>query len=171
MGAIALLPFIGDLMFSGGNRYYWGWQAGPLPGHLVVIGYLLAYVPALALAATARKRQSLPVFSAALWVFVLGIISRHSDMDKNAWIYLWVAAGACAFCYWGMHENRKLFINYGTAVFALNVIAFYFSEVLDKMGRSMGLIMLGVIFLAGGWVLNRLRTDLISRAAAAGGAQ
>jgi len=40
--------------------------------------------------------------------------------------------------------------------------------VLDKMGRSMGLILLGAIFLAGGWVLNRLRTDLISRAAATG---
>jgi hypothetical protein len=40
--------------------------------------------------------------------------------------------------------------------------------VLDKLGRSLGLILLGVIFLAGGWVLNRLRTDLIARAAAAG---
>jgi hypothetical protein len=51
------------------------------------------------------------------------------------------------------------------------VIAFYFSNVLDKLGRSMGLILMGAIFLAGGWILNRLRTDLIARAAAAGGAR
>ena len=171
VGAIALIPFLGDVMFSGGNRYYWDWQRGSLPSHLAAMGYLLAYVPALAIAAVARKRESFPILCAALWVFVLGTISRHSDVDKNAWIYLWVAVGACAFCYWGVHDNRRLFINYGTAIFALNVIAFYFSEVLDKMGRSMGLILLGVIFLAGGWVLNRLRTDLIARAAAAGGAQ
>jgi uncharacterized membrane protein len=65
-------------------------------------------------------------------------------------------------------KNRKLFINYGTVIFAIDLIAFYFSSVLDKLGRSMGLIVLGVIFLAGGWVLNRLRSDLIARAAAAG---
>ena len=76
--------------------------------------------------------------------------------------------GACALCYWGVHDNRKLFINYGTVLFAIDLIAFYFSNVLDKLGRSMGLILLGVIFLAGGWVLNRLRGDLIARAAAAG---
>ena len=27
--------------------------------------------------------------------------------------------GAWALCFWGLRENRKLFINYGTAIFAL----------------------------------------------------
>lgn len=172
VGALALLPFIGDVMFSGAEaRYVWRWKPGNFPQHVMIIGYLLAYVPALALAAIARRRDSLGVFAAAVWVFVLGVISRHQNVEKDPWIYLWVAVGACAFCYWGVHDNRKLFINYGIAIFALDVIAFYFSQVLDKMGRSMGLILLGVIFLAGGWVLNRLRTDLIARAATAGGAQ
>ncbi len=171
VGGLALIPFIGDVMFSGESRYFWRFQPGDAPRYLVVIGYFLAYVPALALAAIARKRESLSVFAAAAWVFVLGVLSRHQNIDKDPWIYVWVATGACAFCYWGVHDNRKLFINYGIAIFALDVTAFYFSQVLDKMGRSMGLILLGVIFLAGGWVLNRLRTDLIARAAAAGGAQ
>jgi uncharacterized membrane protein len=102
------------------------------------------------------------------WVFLLAIVSRNGNIDSNPLVFAWIALGACAFCYWGVRENRKLFINYGTAIFAFDLIAFYFSDVLDKLGRSLGLILLGVIFLAGGWVLNRLRTDLIARAAAAG---
>jgi hypothetical protein len=35
----------------------------------------------------------------------------------------------------------------------------------------MGLILMGAIFLAGGWVLNRLRSDLIAKAALTGGKQ
>jgi uncharacterized membrane protein len=115
-----------------------------------------------------RKKDSVPIFASAAWVFVLAALSAVENPEKNPWLYLWMALGACGLCFWGVRENRKLFINYGIAIFALTVIAFYFSEVLDKMGRSMGLILLGVIFLAGGWVLHRLRTDLISRAAAGG---
>jgi uncharacterized membrane protein len=132
------------------------------------MGYVTAYLPVLLIAVVTRKKQAVPMFGAAAWVFVLTIVSRHRNLDTDPWIYLWVALGACAFCYWGVQENRKLFINFGTAIFAIDLIAFYFSSVLDKLGRSMGLILLGVIFLAGGWILNRLRTDLIARAAAAG---
>lgn len=171
VGGLALIPFIGDVMFTGESVHYSWMQQTALPAGLRALGYFVAYVPALALAAISRKRQSVSMFLAAAWVFVLGLISRIKDVDHNPWLYLWVALGACAFCYWGVRDNRRLFINFGTAVFAIDVIAFYFSSVLDKMGRSMGLILLGVIFLAGGWVLNRLRTDLIARAAAAGGAQ
>ncbi len=32
---------------------------------------------------------------------------------------------------------------------------FYFSDIFDKVGRSLGLIGLGVLFLAGGWALKR----------------
>jgi uncharacterized membrane protein len=138
---------------------------------MLVLGYAGAYLPALMIAAFTRGKRSLTIFGAALWVFVLAVASGQRTLDHNPWVYLWIALGACAFCYWGMRENRKLFINFGTAIFALNVIAFYFSDVLDKLGRSMGLILLGAIFLAGGWILNRLRTDLIARAAAAGGAR
>jgi hypothetical protein len=39
---------------------------------------------------------------------------------------------------------------------------FYFSSVMDKLDRSLGLIMLGVLFLAGGWLLERTRRRLVS---------
>jgi uncharacterized membrane protein len=174
VGALALIPFIGDVMATADpSDYTWGWRWHPptLSTSMLVLGYAGAYLPALMIAVFTRGKRSLPIFGAALWVFVLAVASGRRALDHNPWVYLWIALGACAFCYWGMRENRKLFINFGTAIFALNVIAFYFSDVLDKLGRSMGLILLGAIFLAGGWILNRLRTDLIARAAAAGGAR
>ena len=167
-GSLALLPFILDVIFTGEAVLY-SWRAEPhLPAGLYVFGYLAAYVPVLMLVGLMRKKQSLPLFVAAAWIFVLSLISRQPHVEGHAWIYLWIAFGACTLSYWGVGENRKLFINYGTAIFAIDVLAFYFSQVLDKLGRSMGLILLGAIFLAGGWVLNRLRTDLIARAAAGG---
>jgi uncharacterized membrane protein len=172
VGCLSLIPFVGDVMWSGeSGSWYWNLRPSALPLHMAVLGYTGAYVPVLALAAGIRRKNSIPIFLAALWVSVLGILSRVDRPEHSPWIYLWVALGACGLCYWGVRDNRKLFINYGTVIFALNVITFYFSDVLDKMGRSMGLILLGVIFLAGGWVLNRLRSDLIARAAAAGGQQ
>ncbi len=135
----------------------------------MVLGYAGAYLPALAFAAITRKRASLGIFAAAAWVLVLSALSQTENTDTNPWLYLWLALGATGLCFWGVRENRKLFINFGIVIFALTVVTFYFSNVLDKLGRSMGLILLGVIFLAGGWVLHRLRTDLIARAAAGGG--
>jgi uncharacterized membrane protein len=171
VGCLSLIPFLGDVMWSGDTGSgYWPRQQ-PLPAHLVWLGYIAAYLPVLALAAVIRKKASVPIFVSAAWVFGLGMLSRVARPEHDPWIYLWVVLGACGLCCWGVRDHRKLFINYGTVIFALNVIAFYFSDVLDKLGRSMGLILLGAIFLAGGWVLNRLRTDLIARAAAKGGEQ
>jgi len=40
---------------------------------------------------------------------------------------------------------------------------FYFSDIFDKVGRSLGLIGLGVLFLAGGWALEKTRRGLVAR--------
>lgn len=45
--------------------------------------------------------------------------------------------------------------------FAMAVMWFYFSSVMDKLGRSLGLIGLGILFLAGGWVLEQTRRRLV----------
>jgi uncharacterized membrane protein len=169
-GALALIPFLIDVIATSDRGESWMWQrhSQNLPSSLMVLGYAGAYIPALAVAALSRGKRSAAMFGAAAWVFVLAMAGGKGSLETNIWLYLWIALGACAFCYWGVLENRKMFINYGTVIFALDLIGFYFSNVLDKLGRSMGLILLGAIFLAGGWVLNRLRTGLIARAAAAG---
>jgi hypothetical protein len=55
----------------------------------------------------------------------------------------------------------------GAVVFAATVMAFYFSQVMDKLGRSASLVGLGVLFLAGGWGLERIRRRLVQQARAA----
>ena len=52
----------------------------------------------------------------------------------------------------------------GAAVFAGTALAFYFSQVMDKLGRSASLIGLGVLFLAGGWALEQMRRRLVLQA-------
>jgi len=162
IGCLSLIQLGSAVVWLG----YDNWRHGPpLPNRLALLGYAGAYLPVLTLGLLSGKKRALWLFGSALWVAVLGILTRQENPNHNPWIYLWIALGAWALCFWGLRENRKLFINYGTAIFALDVITFYFSEVLDKMGRSMGLILLGAIFLGGGWLLNRLRSDLIARAA------
>ena len=167
IGALALIPFILDVIITSLSDWGWSRNDATLPVSTMIVGYAGAYLPVLLLAWVTRKGKAVFMLAAAAWVCILPMLSHHR-LEENLLLYLWVALGACAFCYWGVQENRKLLINYGTVIFAIDLIAFYFSSVLDKLGRSMGLILLGVIFLAGGWVLNRLRTDLIARAAAAG---
>ena len=169
VGALLLLPFIADVAWTA-EEYRWSWRRETaLPGSTALIGYLIAYFPVLIFALLTRKRESIWMFAAAAWVYGLSAICRLGRVEDNIWFFLWLVVGSCLLCLRGVRDNRKLFINYGVVIFSLTVIGFYFSEVLDKLGRSMGLILFGIIFLAGGWLLHRLRTDLIARAAAAGG--
>jgi hypothetical protein len=40
---------------------------------------------------------------------------------------------------------------------------FCYSNIFDKVGRSLGLIGLGILFLAGGWALEKARRGLMTR--------
>jgi uncharacterized membrane protein len=74
-----------------------------------------------------------------------------------------VAAFAVFIIWWGVRNASKGLVNLGIVGFAVTVAWFYFSNLFDKMGRSMGLIGLGVLFLAGGWALEKMRRRLIGR--------
>jgi len=51
----------------------------------------------------------------------------------------------------------------GIAGFALAVCWFYFSDIIDKNGPLTGPIGLGVLFLAGGWALEKTRRGVLAR--------
>jgi uncharacterized membrane protein len=68
---------------------------------------------------------------------------------------------------WGMYEARRERINLGILGFGLTVICFYFSNVMDKLGRSASLMGLGLLFLVLGWVLERTRRRLVAKVKAA----
>ncbi len=75
--------------------------------------------------------------------------------------YAMVAGAAVFLVVWGVRNASKALVNYGMVAFAMTVMWFYFSSVMDKLGRSLGLIGLGVLFLAGGWALEQTRRRLV----------
>jgi uncharacterized membrane protein len=87
--------------------------------------------------------------------------------EPSVLAYAFVATAAVVLVWWGVHFAVKSLVNYGVVAFAATVMWFYFSSVMDKLGRSLGLIMLGVLFLAGGWVLERTRRRLVASLAGA----
>ncbi|MGD0893491.1 MAG: DUF2157 domain-containing protein [Terracidiphilus sp.] len=110
-------------------------------------------------------------FSIALpWCMRLRIQRYDYGNYHNAYTYstpnLLAHALVAAFCvfiiWWGVRQSSKALVNLGIVGFAITVAWFYFSDLLDKMGRALGLIGLGILFLAGGWALEKMRRGLIA---------
>ncbi len=76
--------------------------------------------------------------------------------------YVLVAAFAVFMIWWGVRQASRALVNFGIVGFGLAVGWFYFSNIFDKVGRSLGLIGLGVLFLAGGWGLEKTRRRLLA---------
>jgi uncharacterized membrane protein len=141
----------------------WGWTA------IAVLPLLLALF---------RLRKSLvPVaaaiaFSIALpWCTFLrtqhfddrSVPSSFTYSVPNLAAHALVAAFAVFLLWWGVRQASRALVNLGIAGFAVAVAWFYFSDLYDAMGRSLGLIGLGVLFLAGGWALEKTRRGLMAR--------
>lgn len=78
------------------------------------------------------------------------------------WIYPLCVAIAVGIVAWGVKTTRTDGINLGVATFAVTVSFFYFSTVMDKLGRSASMIGLGLLFLLGGWALEKTRRRLVA---------
>ena len=156
-----------------------GWHNwGEPPGQpSLPLGLRLAamFVMLLALAAgwVWERRSVVPVLVVAGMSFALPWLqhatpdpySKAPRMDyvPSVFAYALVAVVSVFLAWWGVRERSRALINYGVAVFAMTVFWFYFSSLMDKLGRSLGLIGLGVLFLAGGWLLERMRRRLMTQ--------
>lgn len=151
-----------DQRFLSFGTAFWAWA-------------LIAAVP-LVLAAFKRHKGlmataiSLVVAIALPWCHRTWIENRHygansgtTTRDEPSWAaYLLVAAFAAFVCWWGARQAQKALINLGIVGFAVVVAWFYFSDVFGAMGRSLGLMGMGVLFLAGGWALEKLRRRILA---------
>jgi uncharacterized membrane protein len=158
LGGLALPPAAIVLAMSSADRQL---TSAPLDAWLRTVGWSVALGLPLAVAFLARGRDAWPVAIAALWV---AILSELPVRASDAVLYLWWALGAAGLMAWGVREVRPERVNLGAAAFAATVLAFYFSEVMDRLGRSASLAGFGLLFLAGGWLLDRLRRRLIAAA-------
>jgi uncharacterized membrane protein len=87
-----------------------------------------------------------------------------ADKYEGLPIYLVCLLLAVAVAGIGVRFVKKDSINLGVVMFGTTVLFFYSSTVMDKLGRSASLIGLGVLFLAGGFALERTRRRLLGRA-------
>jgi uncharacterized membrane protein len=120
----------------------------------LAIGWTVAIALPLLVAALLHRDRAWPYLLAAAWVVV--------ETNTQGWAtYGWWIVGASALAAWGVRVGRSERVNFAVAAFAGTVLAFYFSEIMDKLERSASLVGLGLLFLVGGWGLERLRRTLV----------
>ena len=163
IGGIALLP---AALIVALEPHIWSRTQHP-PSAAAAIGWGGVIVLPLAFAYAFRRNAAWMNAVAAVWVVGLSAIS---DQRLELLLFAWCLVGATGLIGWGIYEYRAERINLGMAGFALTLIFFFFSSIMDKLGRSASLIVLGILFVAGGWQWEKLRRRLVAQTRL-GGAQ
>ena len=152
----------GDQSYLSLGLRTWGWVfIAVLPLLFAVFKFFKSVIPVVVAIA----------FSIAL-PWCLTIKTYHNDYrdfhytftrsEPNLAAHALVAAFAVFIIWWGVRQTSQALVNLGIVGFAITVGWFYFSDIMDKFGRSLGLIGLGILFLAGGWALEKWRRNLLT---------
>jgi uncharacterized membrane protein len=172
VSAIALVVTT-NVLTDGWDR--WSWSPHPALPLGLRIGSIVLMLLMLAAGWWWERRSLLPGLVVLGMVFALPwlqtIVHDQNEFshqtsthtEPSLFAYALVAVVSMVLAWWGVRERSRAVVNYGIAVFALTVGWFYFSSLMDKLGRSLGLISLGIVFLLGGWLLERVRRNLISQ--------
>jgi hypothetical protein len=172
VGGIALIPCAVWAFVERSENWRWWRNLPTAPHDMKIIGWCIAIAAPLLLALILRGRGSWMNAISAVWVLLIGTIHPVNSGGGRSLLsfswdslggYILAGLGALGLVAWGFVEKRSERINLGIAGFALTVIVFYFSDVMDKLGRSASLIGMGVLFLLGGWSLERLRRRLVGK--------
>jgi len=155
LGGIGVAWSAGALAFASEAVPY---QVQALSTSLRIVGWAAAVGIPFVAAILFRRADVWPNVVATVWTLAL---FKLRPLAGDVSMYLWWALGATALAAWGVRERRTERINMGAAIFAATVLVFYFSTVMDKLGRSASLIALGVLFLGGGWTIERARRRLV----------
>lgn len=155
LGGLALLPaaaIVALFAFEHGEAA-WGSRAD-------WIAWTAALLVPLGVALALDARRALWNGAAIAWTLVLAVCGSASH--EQVAIYAWCAIGAAGLAAWGIRDGRAERVNLAVAGFAVTVLGFYSSSVMDKLGRSASLIGIGLLFLGGGWALERTRRRLLA---------
>ncbi|MGA7857743.1 MAG: DUF2157 domain-containing protein [Terracidiphilus sp.] len=141
----------------------WGWAAiAALPLLVALFRFSKSLVP---VAVSLAISLALP-WCSRTWTESYNYGVSHGSYNRTEPV-LTAHALVAAFCvfiiWWGVRHASKALVNLGIVGFGITVIWFYFSDLWDKVGRSLGLIGIGILFLAGGWALEKMRRKLVSQ--------
>ena len=162
-GGLALLPAFAVLA-AGEYSWYWNNHLPPMSFSMQAVGWLIAFALPLLAAWLLRGKAIHWNVGFALWILLVAFLDNR-DVLQNLALYGACALAAMGLVSWGLQEQPRERINLGVAGFAITIIVFYFSNVMDKLGRSASLVAFGLLFLLGGWKLEQLRRKLVARAA------
>jgi uncharacterized membrane protein len=166
IGGLAVLPCAIIAVLTRSN-FFWSYQREPLSSMLLFVAWIIALGAPLVLAFLLRRSASWMNGISALWVLALGLVAPRGNFRWDSWdalgFYIWAAIGALGVIAWGIAERRRERINLGVAGFGITVLFFYFSSVMDKLGRAASLIGIGALLIFGGWGLELARRNLLSR--------
>jgi uncharacterized membrane protein len=141
----------------------WAWMA--IAGLPLVVGAFHGHKGLVPIAAAIAFVITLPWCYHAwtqTYAFGNGMTSTYRGTTPSVLAHVLVAGFAVFLCWWGVRLASRTLVNLGVVGFAGTVAWFYFSDVMTKMSRSLGLIGLGVLFLAGGWALEKMRRRMLA---------
>jgi peptidoglycan/LPS O-acetylase OafA/YrhL len=132
-----------------------------LPLGIALGRYRLSLIPVIAaLIATTALPFCQTQASLTYWNGTANATYTHSTPSLIA--HAVVAALAGFLAWWGVRQSSKALVNYGIVAFAVSIIWFTYADIFSKLGRSVSLIALGILFVGGGWALEKTRRKLIS---------
>lgn len=163
LGALALIPTAMALAFAGMDDWHsHGQVIEELGTGALSAAWALAIALPLAVAFALRGREAVYLLIALAWALIVTQVDARQDAGELG-LYALFAVGAAGVVLWGVKDRERFAVNVGVLGFAVAILFFYFSSIFDKLGRALGLIGIGVIFIGGGWLLERTRRLLIGR--------
>lgn len=125
---------------------------------LLLLGWSIAIAAPLILAFLVKRRDLLGNIITAAWVVILAQTTFDTALP-----FVLCGIASLGMMGWGVQEERRERINFGVAGFGLTVLFFYFSNVMDMLSRSLGLMIFGIVFILLDFALTRLRGTLMKR--------
>jgi hypothetical protein len=173
--AVSVIGAVIGIVFLLGSWTSWDYQTYIPFGARVWAWIAIAVLPVV-ISAFHGHKGLVPITAAIAFVIALPYCHRAVLLRNGSYAYgdpgllahALVAAFAVFLCWWGVRMLSRALVNLGILGFAGAVGWFYFSDIYNDHERALGLIGLGVLFLAGGWALEKMRRRILARMAATG---
>ncbi len=176
--AVSVIGAVTGIVMMLSNWTSWSSQQSLIPFSTRVWAWIAIAAVPLLIAAFHGHKGLIPVAAAIAFCLALpwcyrswteshkignGATATYNRTDPNLLAHALVAAFAVFLCWWGVRQLSRALVNLGIVGFAAAVAWFYFSDIMTTMNRSLGLIGLGILFLAGGWALEKMRRRILDR--------